>query len=244
MSKQSGLGDRLFVGAVNLSGDVGSVQTIRDSGTLLETTGIDKSAFERIHGIADGEIAFNAFFNDEADAAHVTLSPIPSTNVQVTYLRGTTLGKPGASILAKQVDYPASRGTDGSLVFAVQALSANGDLLRWGQQLTAGIRTDSAATNGDGVDGAAASSFGLVAYLHVFAFTGTSATIAIQESSDDAAADAYAAVTGGAFASVTEPVAERIETAADLAVEQWLRVVTTGTFSDLQFAVLVARRYE
>jgi hypothetical protein len=111
-----------------------------------------------------------------------------------------------------------------------------------GLALTTGKRTDTAATNGTGVDfgdpSPAAFSYGLQAYLHVFAFTGTNATIKLQQSSDNGAGDAWSDVVGGAFASVTSgPQAQRIETARDLAVERYLRVVTTGTFTSLQFAV-------
>ena len=88
---------------------------------------------------------------------------------------------------------------------------------------------------------ASGSGFGLQAYLHVFAFTGTSATIKLQHSADDAAADAYSDITGGAFTQVTAaPTSERIQTARDLAVDRYLRVVTTGTFTELVFAVSVA----
>ncbi len=85
-------------------------------------------------------------------------------------------------------------------------------------------------------------SFGLVAYLHVFSFTGTSCTVTIHESDDDAATDAYAAVVGGAFTAATAVGAERIETTLVLKVERWLKAVTTGVFNPCTFAVM-AKRY-
>ena len=242
MAKQTGLGDRLWVDGVDISGDVGAVQTIRDSGTLVDVTGIDKSAFERASGIGDGEITFNAFFNDAAGASHVTLRNPPSSDVMVTYLRGTTLGAPAASLSAKQVNYDANRGADGSLIFTVQALSSAGEGLHWGTQGTAGQRTDTTATNGASIDNGAASTNGLVAYLHVFAFTGTSVTVKLQESSDNGVGDAWTDVTGGAFTAATGVTSERIATALGLAVERYLRVVTTGTFSNAVFSVVIARR--
>lgn len=240
MAKQSGLSDRLFVGGYDISGDIGSLGAIAGGPAALDVTAIDKSAFERLGGLRDGRLEFSAFFNDAADQAHPRLKLLPTADVLVTYLRGTTLGGPGASLVGKQVNYDPSRGNDGSLTIAVQAL-ANGFGLEWGTQLTAGKRTDTGATNGTGVDFAASSAFGLQAYLQVFAFTGTSATVTIQESSDDAVGDPYAAVTGGAFTAVTGITTERIATAGALTVERWLRVVTTGTFSNLVFSVVVAR---
>jgi hypothetical protein len=242
VAKQSGLGDNFYFDGVDLSGDVGAVQTIRDAGALLDSTAIDKSAMERMVGLADSEISFNAFFNDAAAAAHVTLRNPASTDIIATYARGTTLGNPGACHVAKQVNYDPSRGADGSLVFTIQTLGSNGDGLRWGRQITAGKRTDGSATNGASIDDAAASSFGLVAYLHVFAFTGTSVTVKLQESSDDGSGDAFADVTGGGFTAATGVTSERIATATNLSVERYLRCVTTGTFSNAVFSVVVARR--
>lgn len=244
MSKQSGMGDGLLVAGYNLSGDIGSLGRI--GGGLAGTqdvTGIDKSAMERLGLARDASIEFTAFFNDAAGQAHPRLSTLPAADQIVTYLRGTALGRPAASMVGKQIGYDPSRGADGSLTIEVQAL-ANGFGLEWGDQLTPGIRTDTAAANGAGVDLAASTTFGLQAYLHVTAFTGTDATIKIQESSDNAVADPYADVVGGAFAQITTgPTSARIQTARNLIVERWLRVVTTttGGFTSLSFVVAVKK---
>lgn len=241
MTKQSGLGDRLFVDGLDLSGDVGSIGSISGGPKPLDVTAIDKSAMERLGGTRDGNLEFVAFFNPDSGQAHPTLSILPRTDRVVSYFRGIVLGNGAASLVGKQIGYDPNRNEDGSLTFKVQA-QANSSGLEWGVQLTAGKRTDGAATNGAGLDAGAASSFGLQAYLHVFAFTGTDATIKLQESADDAVADPYADVAGGAFTAVTAgPTSERIATASGLAVERWLRVVTTGTFSNLVFAVQVSR---
>lgn len=240
MAKQSGLGDRLFVAGFNLSGDIGSLGTIGGGPAPLEVTGIDKSAIERIGGVRDGTIEFSAWFNKATDRAHLRLSPLSTADQIVTYCRGTTLGNPAAAMVAKQINYDGDRGADGSFTLAVQAL-ANGYGLEWGRQGTAGIRTDGSATNGSSIDDTASTAFGLQAYLHVFAFTGTSVTVKIQESSDDGAGDAWADVTGGGFTAATGVTSQRIATATNLTVERYLRVVTTGTFSDAQFAVCIVR---
>jgi hypothetical protein len=240
MSKQSGLGDNLYVAGYDLSGDIGSLGRISGGPALLEVTGIDKSGFERIGGKRDGGIEFAAWFNPANNQAHDRLEDLPTTDQIVTYGRGTVLGSPAAALVAKQVNYDGNRTEDGGLSFAVEALG-QGTGLEWGRLLTAGKRTDSGAANGTGVDNGAASSFGLQAYLHVFAFTGTSATVKLQESQNDGAGDPYADVTGGGFTAATGITSQRIITAGGQAVERWLRVVTTGTFSNLIFAVMVAR---
>ncbi|KKK67746.1 hypothetical protein LCGC14_2950970, partial [marine sediment metagenome] len=129
------------------------------------------------------------------------------------------------------------------ITFDAQYLS-DGKGLEWTRNLTAGKRTDSSATDGSSVnDGVAGSSaFGLSAYLQVFAFTGTSVTCTIEESSNNGAGDAFAAVTGGAFAAVSAAnVVERIQTSLALTVERYLRLATTGTFSNAVFAVMYTR---
>lgn len=237
MAKQSGLGDNLYVAQYNLSGDIGSVDGVAGGNTPLDVTGIDKSAHERIGGIRDGSLEFMSFFNDAAGQAVPVLKALPTADVIATYARGTAVGSPAASIVAKQIGYDGTRGDDGSLTFKTSA-QANGYGLQWGQLLTAGVRSDSTATNGASIDTAASVSFGAQAFLHVFSFTGTSVTIKIQDSADNSA---WADLTGGGFTLVAGATSERIATSPTQAVRRYLRVITTGTFSAVTFAVNVVK---
>jgi hypothetical protein len=247
VTKQSGLGDNLWVDGVDLSGDIGSLAAIGGGNSPLDVTGIDKSAHERLGGKLDGRIEFSAFFNDDPGPparAHQTLKTRPTTDRLVTYCRGTVLGAETATLVGKQINYDPTRGEDGSLTLGVQAL-ANALGLTWAKLSTAGKRTDAAPTNGAGIDNGAASTFGLRAFAHVFAFTGTNVTIAIQESQDNGGGDAYATAAGG-FAvtqGITAVGAYQFvcNNTAPFAVERWLRVVTTGTFSSVTFAVVIER---
>lgn len=243
MAKQTGLGDRLFVAGYNLSGDITAIGNVGGGPAAMECTGIDKSAFERLGGKRDGRLEATSWFNPgpEADAAHQVYSKLPTTDQVVTYCRGAALGSSAACLIGKQTNYDGSRGDDGAFSFAIATQASAGVPLEWGELATAGIREDTEATNGDGIDGGASTTTGLVAYLHVFAFTGTSVTVKLQQSSDDGDSDTYADVTGGAFTAATAVTAERIVTAADQTVERYLRVVTTGTFSVANFAVVLLR---
>jgi hypothetical protein len=241
MAKQSGLGDALYIAGYDLSGDIGAVNSIAGGPAAIEVTGIDKSAPERIGGLRDGHIDYTAFFNTAAGRAHARLSTLPTADVIISYFRGTTLGGASANLVAKQLNYDGTRADDGAFTFA-GANQGNGYGLEWGTSLTAGKRTDTAATNGSSVDfGTGSTAFGLQAYLHVFSFTGTSVTVKLQESSDNGAGDAWADVTGGAFTAATGIASQRIATASGQTVERYLRVVTTGTFSNAVFAVSVTR---
>lgn len=238
MTKLNGLGQQLLVDGFNISGDVGAWSSGCPHG-VYDVTGLDKFANERILGRKDGRLALNAFFNPSAGAVHDVLSTVPTTDRQASLLVGSTLGAPAASILAKQITYDGDRPADGSMGFNTELLS-NGFPLEWGIQLTAGTDDLTAAAAGTGVDTLASASFGLQAYLHVTAFTGTSATVTIQDNTADVPGT-YTDVTGAAFAAATAVGAQRIQTSRTQTVRRWVRFNVTGVFSALTLAVVVVK---
>jgi hypothetical protein len=240
MGKESGLGDNCYVGGYDLSGDIGSLSKIAGPQTPLVVTGINKLAYERIGGKRDGRISWTAFFNTAANQAHPVLSALPTVDVQVSYWHGQVIGNPAGCMVAKQINYDATRGTDGALTFAVDA-QANGYGLEWGNQLTAGIRTDTAATNGTAYDTLASAAFGAQAYLHVFAFTGTDVTVKLQDSADNSS---FTDLSGAAFTQITTGRAgQRLALANNATVRRYVRAstVTTGGFTSLAFAVVLVK---
>jgi hypothetical protein len=247
MAKTSGLGDNLLVDGYNLSGDTQEVKAVRGGVTALDVTGIDKSAYERIGGLRDGAIEWTSHFNPSASRSHPVISALPTTDRYVGYLRGTTLGNAAACVYAKQINYDGNRGQDGKFTFDVQALG-DGYGLEWGYQLTAGLRTDTTATNGTTFDrqsydlldlngGGLGTSTALSwqAYLFVTAFTGTSVTVTVQDSADNST---YLPLTGGAFTAATAIGAQRIAGASGATVRRYVRATTSGTFSSATFAVV------
>lgn len=240
MSKQSGLGDNFYVDEFDITGDIGAVQTVGSPRATLPLTGIDKSAPERAHSFKDGVLGFRSWHNDATGQAHPTLKTRPTADRIVTYFRGTTIGKPAACMVSKQINFDPTRGDDGSLTYDTNAL-ANGFGLEWARMLTAGKRADTAATNGSSLDyGAAIGStlFGLQMYYHLFAFTGTSVTIKVQDSTDNSSFNDVPLATSGALTAVGKA---RVATSATEQIDRYLRVVTTGTFSVATFAVAVVR---
>jgi len=238
VAKTSGLGDALLIAGFDASGDIQQLGSIGGGPALLNVTGIDKSAYERIGGLRSGQFEMTTFFNHVAvtGATHEKLSTLPRTDVIMTYGRGTTLGDPAASLVGKQANYDPTRGDDGMLTFGVSAQS-NGYGIEWGRQLTAGVRTDTAATLGTGIDTTASASFGGQAYLHVTAFSGTDVTVKIQDSADNVT---FADVASFAFTQVTAaPASERIALANTATIRRYVRAVTvtTGGFASVSFAV-------
>ena len=246
MAKTSGLGDALYIAGNDLSGDFTAIGNVGGGPATLDTTGLNKSAHERIGGRRDGRLEATAWFNPTG--AHPVLAALPTTDVHAMYCRGTALGSPAATLVGKQANYDGTRGNDGSFTFAV-SMQANGYGLEWGYLLTAGQRTDVAATNGTGVDFGVGSSplfngqalFGAQVYLQVFAFTGTDITVKVQDSADNVS---FADVAGMTFTAVTSgPGVQRIATASNQTVRRYLRAVTTtsGGFTSCTFAVVACR---
>lgn len=242
MAKASGLGGNLYLNGYDLSGDVGMVSSIRDSQSLLDVTGIDKSAIERIPGLGDGAISFTAFFNDAALGEHAALSGRGSGDKIVTYAVDTTIGKAGWALVGKQVDYAGSRGADGSFALTVDVQTSDGEGNRGGEMLTAGKRTDTGATTGTTVNSLAATALGACLYLHVFSFAGTDATVKIEDSANGSA---WTDLASASFTAITSaPTSQRIALAAGATVRQYLRATTTTatSFTSLVFAVIACRR--
>lgn len=235
--KQSGLGDNFYIGGYDLSGDVSALSSISGSMSPIDTTGIKQSANSRIGGLRIGDMQFTSFYqsNDGVGQAYAfdALSVLPRTDVIASYFRGTTLLNPCASMKARQINYDPTRDNAGNLTFAVECQS-DGFGLEWGVMLTAGLRTDTAATTGAFADdNGAASAFGAQMYWQLIAFTGTSVTIDVN----------HCATSGGSYTTLmtsgtqTAIGAGRVATSNTTAVDRYLEVTTVGTFTNAVFAV-------
>lgn len=235
MAKQSGLGDNFYVGGYDLSGDINSLQNVGGGHATLDVTGINKSAVERIGGLREGRMEFTSYFNNSTSpsGSHPVLKQLPTTDVQFTYCRGTSLGSPAASMIGKQTNYDGTRADDGDFKFQVSAQS-NAYGIEWGRLLTAGLRNDTAGTSGSSVDDSAGTSNGLQAYLHVTGFAGTDVTVTIQHSTDNSTWSNLVS-----FTAATAVGTERVTVAGT--VNRYLRVSTAGTFTSATFAVNAVR---
>jgi hypothetical protein len=83
MAKTGGLGDNFYIAGFNASGDIGQLGAIGGGPAALVVTGIDKSGFERIGGLRDGRIEYNAFFNQRSvqlGGIHDKLAALPTSD--------------------------------------------------------------------------------------------------------------------------------------------------------------------
>lgn len=231
--KQSGLGDNFYVDGINLSDDITQLTNISCPRTSAEWPSINKYAQERVLLKRDGLMA--GISQWDPTVSHLAFRSLPTSNRAFSYFRGAGIGSPAASMMAKQINYDGTRESEGLFPYAFSAM-ADSYGMEWGDQLTPGIRTDTTATNGSSLDGGAATTFGAQMWLQMFAFTGTSVTIKIQDSADNSA---WLDLSGATFGAISAIGAARVAIAGT--VRRYTRVVTTGTFSNAVFGVQFTR---
>lgn len=242
MTKTHGMGDQLWIGGTDLGATTNSLTRANGGPAALDLTDITQSAFERKGGERDGGMTVVSYWDPVT--AHPYYSALPRTDVIATYAHTTAIGGASANLVAKQIGYDGNRGQDGSYLLTVD-MQANGYGLQWAFQATAGKRTDASATAAAAVSPldqltTTPGAFGGVMWVQVFSIGSGTPTIKLQESSDDAVGDPYADVTGATTGVVTAPAAYRVELGA-IDVERYVKVVTTGTFTDLVMAVSFVR---
>lgn len=204
-TKVSGLGDDFLFGGYHIGADI---QTLAISTPLgvLEVTGITRSAKERLGGLRDGGMDATAYLDPAAGQAHAAFSPLTLSDVVATYLRGQAIGSQAFCLNSKLIDYAPTRGADGSITEKVTC-QANGFGGEWGEQLTAGVRTDTAGTNGAPQNDGAATLWGAQAYLQAVSVTGTSCTVTIQHAPDGSTWTTLLAFAAQASAPATQRIA-------------------------------------
>jgi len=94
---------------------------------VQDVTGIDKSAMERLHLLADFSISLNGVFDsDAADSSHDTF--VPLDNVRTVTIVVSAQSLPNECLFT---DYALTRAADGSLTFSVPGQLADGTVPVW-----------------------------------------------------------------------------------------------------------------
>lgn len=134
MAKETGLGWTTF--SVDDSG--GTARDIRNDVTALpfttpravfDVTGLDKSAFERLLGLADYTVTPTGVFNDAANLSHTVFKTVPSTNVN----RTVSIGVSGQTLANECLftDYSLTRAQEGSLTWTAPGVLSDGTVPTW-----------------------------------------------------------------------------------------------------------------
>ncbi len=134
MAKESGLGWSTF----SVDDEGGNVRAIlndiSDVGIAIpsaeqDVSGLDKSAIERIHLLADAQVSVNGIYNPtQLTGAHYVLSTV-NLGVNRTY----TMTHSGQTLAMEMLleSYELNRAPDGSLVFASVANLGDGTVPAW-----------------------------------------------------------------------------------------------------------------
>jgi len=236
MPKTGGLSQEFYIDGHDLGGDVGAINECASPRGVLEITGINKAAVERVMTHGDGRIEFASYFDDGTELSHNALAGLPTGDVVVLWAYGGAIGDSAAFLTAKQVNYDARRGQDMSLALTILCLG-QGVALEYGEMLTAAIDTHSSASSSSSKDDAASTSAGLAAVVEIKDIDSGTPTIIIQDSPNDSSWSTLISFT--AVASGNEPAAERKTVSGT--VNRYLRVTTTGSFSNADFAIAYRR---
>jgi len=243
MAKASGLDQKLYVHGYDLSGDVGSITNVEGSFGEFDTTDITQAAHSRILGLASGSLEFMSYFDDAAGKAHAVLSALPTTDVVLTWALGTAVGDRCMSLQAKYVSaYGINRSADASLDVTTRAEGSAGAPLEDGIMLTAADDTFASASSATGLDQTAQTTRGAVGYCQALSLGSGAPTILIEDSADSTNGVDGTWATLMTLNTATLPGASRVE--ATGTVDRWVRVTTTGTFTDYVVVVSLRRGLE
>jgi len=234
MAKKTGLGHNFFISGYDLSGDVSAIDNWSTPVESVDVTSISKSGIERLQGRVDLDASFSSFFNDASGQEHIALRNYPATDRNVSWTFGSAVGDVAVGAVAKQVDYPMTRGADGSLTTTVP-MSGNGVIAEWGNLLSAGKITHSSATTVASKDDSASTSAGASAMIQSMSLSSGTATVKIQHSANDSSWADLITFTNVASASDSGRTSERKTVSGT--VNRYLRIITSGTFSALVFVI-------
>lgn len=93
---------------------------------VQDVTGLDKTAIERLHLLADFSVAMEGVFNDASALSHDVFKSLANARTCTIVVSGQTLTN---EILL--TDYPLTRGDDGSLTWKVPGVLQSGTLPAW-----------------------------------------------------------------------------------------------------------------
>ena len=135
MAKQTGLGDYVAVddsggSARDISNDIGDYG-INIAQELVETTGLDKSARERITGMSDGDVTLNGFFNAASNKSHDVFKTRTGTRTFDLRIGGNSSSNPKLAMEMQVANYSLTRDNAGALTWTVTLNLADGTVPAW-----------------------------------------------------------------------------------------------------------------
>tara|TARA_R110002020_G_scaffold216748_3_gene424568 strand:+ start:221 stop:637 length:417 start_codon:yes stop_codon:yes gene_type:complete len=135
MAKQTGLGDYLAIddsgGSLrDISNDVTNV-TFSQGQNLLDITGLDKSAIERLVALGDLTVSISGVFNAASNMSHAVLSTLSGTRTLTYAVGGNSASNPVLSAEVLLGAYNLDRASDGGLTWSADASLQSGTVPAW-----------------------------------------------------------------------------------------------------------------
>ena len=135
MAKQSGLGDYFAVdnsaGSLkDISNDIRSLD-VNIAQNLIDITGIDKSAMERLIGLGDGTITVTGVYNSTANMSHDVFKTRTGTRTVDYKIGGNTSGNPYLTMEMLVTSYVPVHNADGSLTWTAGLSLQSGTTPTW-----------------------------------------------------------------------------------------------------------------
>ena len=149
--KITGLKQRLFLDGMDFSGDVGTINNLNLTRSLIDVTAIDKEVMERLPGIGDLEMSYKTFFNNEPASINKFLEDRITSDEETNVVWMIT---PNLAFIFDGVvpSYNVSRNDDGSLECTSAFNISNGLLGRWPNVVTDGYQDLRMADSPDSTD--------------------------------------------------------------------------------------------
>jgi hypothetical protein len=136
MAKVSGLGDTISVddsggSARAISNDITDF-AINLPTALLDSTGVDKSAQERLTGLQDGTVTLNGVTNFASNQSHDVFKTRTGTRTVTITLYEDGSGDPQLGMEMLVDSYNITRGSDGSSTWSASLSLQSGTVPTWG----------------------------------------------------------------------------------------------------------------
>ena len=136
MAIQTGLGDYVAVddsgGTVrDISNDISGGYGINVAQELLDTTGLDKSARERLTGMSDGDVTLTGTFNPASNKSHDVFKTRTTARTVDIRIGGNTSGYPKLAMEMMVASYNIARDTSGTLTWTATLNLSNGTVPAW-----------------------------------------------------------------------------------------------------------------
>lgn len=235
MGKIAASVSRIYLDEFDLSGVLNSFDLSLEQERAV-VTALSDAGPRRVVGNYDHKHSVQGFFDGDTGKfdAQAFVDFRTDEDHFLATIFGTTEGSRGYEDVIRNMGQPRSGGTGGAVLLSLEGEGSGGRVRCWL------LRTATLAGAGNGAGqnlGATTAGQVFAAVFRLLAFTGTSITLKVQESSDDGAVDLYADIAGLTSGALTAKGVVRATTTA--ATEAWKRLAATGTFTSAQIIVTV-----